>query len=68
MRFFIPFIIYLLPILLIVYVIKALFSKKHTHNENTQDYHEQETTYHQTHDDIIDVDYKVVDEEDDHND
>ncbi|MCI9049080.1 MAG: DUF4834 domain-containing protein [Coprobacillus sp.] len=67
MRFFLPFFIYLFPILLIVYVVKAIFARpKRSTYEQT--YQNQQTTYNQTNQssdpNVIDVDYKVVDEED----
>ena len=66
MRFFLPFLIYLIPILFTVYIVKAIFARKSTTYEQT--YQEQKTTYHQTNQssdpNVIDVDYKVVNEED----
>lgn len=73
MRFFLPFLIYLIPIFLIVYVVKAIFArpKKTSTHENT--YYDQHTTQNQSNQyqssqssdpNVIDVDYKVVDEED----
>lgn len=69
LRFFLPFFIYLFPILIIFWIIKAIFrSRKRTHqSKEDQAYYEQHSSYqnHQSSDpDIIDVDYKVVDEED----
>jgi len=68
MRFFLPFIIYLIPIFLVVYVIKAIFGhKKKTQTYQDTSYTRQDTYYQQktqsSNPDVIDVDYKVVDEE-----
>lgn len=69
LRIFIPILIYLLPILCIAYLIKIFFGtrsqKQKTTTQRQQSY--QQSTYQQTRSsqqDIIDVDYKVVDEED----
>jgi len=72
MRFFLPFLIYLIPIFLIVYVVKAIFGKpKRTstyentyYNQHTQDQSNQYQSTQSSDPNVIDVDYKVVDEED----
>lgn len=68
LRFFLPFIIYLIPVFFIVYIVKQIFgNKKKTHTRQTYETH-QDTYYqqkqsHSSNPDVIDVDYKVVDEE-----
>ena len=58
-RIFLPFIVYLIPILFIVFVLKSIFSKKEKH---TYEYKEEYSENMNSSPDIIDVDYKVVDE------
>lgn len=67
MRFFLPLIIYLIPVFFIVFILKTIFgSKKKTQTHESYD-HNQDTYYQQnqqsSNPDVIDVDYKVVDEE-----
>lgn len=73
MRFFLPFLIYLIPIFLIVYVVKAIFTRSKTKSTYDETYYDQQKAYDQTRQsqqtyqssdpNVIDVDYKVVDEE-----
>lgn len=68
LRFFLPFIIYLIPVFFIVYFIKQIFKKKeqsHTRqtHETYQDTYYQQNQSHSSNPDVIDADYKVVDEE-----
>lgn len=71
MRFLMPVFIFLLPILFVFYIVKALFgSKKKTYTHTTsydETYHNQDSTsQNQSRDpNVIDVDYKVVDEKED---
>lgn len=68
-RYFLPFLTWLLPVFLVVFIINLIFGqrKKTTTHEETS-YNNQDTYYQQnqrpSNPDIIDVDYKVVDEED----
>lgn len=68
LRFFLPIVIYLLPVFIIIWIIKRIFSSKRhqTHtNQEEKTYYESTYQNQQPSDpDIIDVDYKVVDEED----
>lgn len=68
LRIFLPFLIYLIPVFLVVYIIKALSRKKKTNNSTYEETYYHQDTYNQpnqsSNPDIIDVDYKVVDEED----
>ena len=65
-RIFVPFIVYLFPVFLIVFVIKSFMNNRKS-IEPEQEYSEyQEDTNYQnsyTSSDVIDVDYTVVDEE-----
>ncbi len=65
LKFFLPFLIYLIPVIVIVSIIKIIF-KKRDHNETQEQTYYESTYQNQQNDnpDIIDVDYKVVDEED----
>lgn len=67
LRFFLPFFIYLFPILIIIWVLRILFGRRrHKQTTSTQDREYYESMYqdNQTSDpNVIDVDYKVVDEE-----
>lgn len=69
LRFFVPFLVYLIPIFLIVYLVKAIFKKGKTNTSTYEKtYYDEQKIYNQTkqssNPDVIDVDYKVVDEED----
>lgn len=68
-RIFLPIIIYLLPIFLVIYIVRLLFfrasTKKHEdfneYTQKTDDSAYDDYTY-SSNPDIIDVDYKIVDE------
>ena len=66
-RIFVPFIVYLIPVLLVVFVVKSLIDNSKKKKEPEEEYTEyKENTDYQhsyTSEDIIDVDYTVVDEE-----
>ena len=68
LRFFMPILIYLLPVFFIIWIIKAIFGGRHKTKTSTYDqtYYDQQTQQqnHQSSDpNVIDVDYKVVDEQ-----
>lgn len=66
LRFFLPFVIYLLPVLIILWIIKRLFGRRRQTHTSQEDQTYYESTYqnHQSSDsDIIDVDYTVIDEQ-----
>lgn len=72
LRFFLPFLIYLIPVLVIVWILRILFGRRHRRQTtSTDDRTYYESMYQQpeepTNPDIIDVDYKVVDEEEQDN-
>jgi Ca2+/Na+ antiporter len=67
-RIFLPIVIYLLPVFLIIYIVKSIIKyrkikKEMNNNEYTQTTHStnQNHTY-SSDSDIIDVDYKIVEE------
>lgn len=66
LRIFLPMIIYLIPVFVILWILGIIFRPKHK-KEKTSTYEQTyyEDTYQQQSSDpnIIDVDYKVVDEE-----
>lgn len=62
-RLFLPLFVYLVPILVVIWVVKHRFDRKKkekAESEQTYEYHQ--STY-DTSSDIIDVDYTVVDEQ-----
>lgn len=64
LRFLIPIFIWLIPILIVIYILRSLKKTRHQEKSTTKNtYYHTESTYND-HDenDIIDVDYKVVDE------
>lgn len=67
LRFFLPFFIYLFPIFAVLWIIKILFRSRRQKNQTSNEertYYESTYQNNQTSDpDIIDVDYKVVDEQ-----
>lgn len=71
MRFLMPVLIFLLPILFVYYIVKAIFGPKKKTYTHTTSYDEtyqnqQSTSQSQSRDpNVIDVDYKVVDEKED---
>lgn len=73
LRIFLPIVIYLFPVLVIIAIVRILFNRRKTKQTTyEQTYYNQDSTYHQDTNyqnqyhgdpDIIDVDYKVVDED-----
>ncbi|WP_050637423.1 hypothetical protein [Candidatus Stoquefichus sp. SB1] len=71
LRFFLPFFIYLFPVLIIIWILKILFGRKRRHQStSSSDREYYESIYKDdqpTDPNVIDVDYKVVDEEEEDN-
>lgn len=63
-RFFVPLLIYCIPVIFIIYVLRLLFGRRKQRKTYQQEYTQYDDGNEQTMgSDVIDVDYKVVDEE-----
>ena len=63
LRFFIPLLVYLIPIFVIVYLIRRYLVKKKEPQKEEYDYYETNSSSYNNQSDVIDVDFKVVDVE-----
>ncbi len=68
-RFLFPILVFLIPVFLVMYVVKSIMrSRKQTKTTYQQTHYDQPNNTNQTSDpNVFDVDYKVVDEEEQDN-